>query len=504
MNLKQKIGFAIGIIGAVLILFIFELNPENPNTTRMAAVAFLMAVWWITEAIPLAATSLLPLILFPTLGIFNGEQIASSYINSTIFLFLGGFIIALSMEKWNFHKRIALRIILLFGGKPNSIVLGFMTASAFLSMWISNTATAVMMLPIGLAIIHEIEENSSIEKTHNLTVGILLGIAYSCSIGGITTLIGTPPNLSFVRILHIIFPSAPEISFASWIQMVLPISIIMFISTWFLLTKVLYRIPKELSLKREVILEQYSSLGKINFEEKSVGLVFLFTALLWIFRSSLNLGFAVLPGWSTLFSNPEFINDGTVAIGMALILFVIPTKNNSDHKMLIDHKIFQKVPWGIILLFGGGFALAKGFIVSGLSESIGAQFAAMKGFNPFYLMLSVGSGITFLTELTSNTATAEMILPILASISVALGLNPLLLMMNATISASMAFMLPVATPPNAVIFASNRIKISEMVKAGILLNLIGIIVISLFVYLFGTLIFEINLTQFPEWAVPAK
>jgi sodium-dependent dicarboxylate transporter 2/3/5 len=504
MKLKQKIGFAVGIIGAILILLFVELNVENLNTTRMAAVAFLMAVWWITEAIPLAATSLLPLVLFPIFGILNGEQIAASYINSTIFLFLGGFIIALSMEKWNFHKRIALRIILLFGGKPNSIVLGFMTASAFLSMWISNTATAVMMLPIGLAIIHEIEENSSIEKAHNLTIGILLGIAYSCSIGGITTLIGTPPNLSFVRILHIIFPSAPEISFAKWIQMVFPISIIIFTSTWFLLTKVLYKIPKELLLKREVIMEQYSSLGKISFEEKSVGLVFLFTALLWVFRLSLNLGFVTIPGWSSFFPNPEFFNDGTVAIGMALILFFIPTKNETEHNMLLDHKIFQKVPWGIILLFGGGFALAKGFIVSGLSESIGNQFVTMKGFNPFYLMLSVGTGITFLTELTSNTATAEMILPILASISVALGLNPLLLMMNATISASMAFMLPVATPPNAVIFASNRIKISEMVKAGILLNLLGIIIISLFVYLFGTLIFDINLSQFPDWAVPVK
>lgn len=502
MNLKQKIGIVSGIVGAILILLIFDNDGYKPTTIKMASVAFLMAVWWITEAIPLAATSLLPLILFPIFGIMSGEQISSSYINSTIFLFLGGFIIALAMEKWNFHKRLALRIILIFGGNPNSIILGFMSASAFLSMWISNTATAVMMLPIGLAIIKEIEGNYGKETSHNLTLGILLGIAYSCSIGGIITLIGTPPNLSFVRILKIIFPHAPEISFANWMQMVFPIGLILFFTTWILLTRVLYRIPKELILNKEIIKKEYSLLGKISFEEKAVASVFILTALLWIFRSEINFGFVSVSGWSSWFGNPDFFNDGTVAITMATLLFLIPSKDKSNSTMLIDYKIFEKVPWGIILLFGGGFALAKGFITSGLSETIGNQFSSIHDTPPFILMLFVGTLITFLTELTSNTATTEMILPMLASISVAIGLNPLLLMMNATLSASMAFMLPVATPPNAVVFASNRIKISEMVKAGFVLNLIGIIIISLFVYLFGTLIFEINISEFPNWAEP--
>jgi sodium-dependent dicarboxylate transporter 2/3/5 len=496
---SKQIGLFLGIAVFLGILVFTNFDPGNPSITIMAAVASLMAIWWISEAIPLAATSLIPFILFPLLGICSGEEIASSYINSTIFLFLGGFLIALSMEKWALHKRIALKIILFLGGSPSKIVFGFMTAAFFLSMWISNTATAVMMLPIGLAIIYQLEEEFSKEKVHNFSVSVMLGIAYGCSIGGISTLIGTPPNLSFIRILKIIFPHSPDISFANWLIMAMPISIIMLFTAWFVLTKIYFRIPGEIKIEKNIISDEYKKLGRLAYEEKAVGIIFVFTALLWIFRVNIDLGFIKIYGWSNIFNNSAFINDGTVAVFMAIVLFLIPSKDKTKGDSLLSADVFTKIPWGIILLFGGGFALAKGFITSGLSDFIGSQFQGMKFTSPMAIMGLVSVTITFMTELTSNTATTEMILPILASVSIALDVNPMLLMMSATLSASMAFMLPVATPPNAVIFGSQRIKVSEMAKAGLLLNLTGVIVITLSVYFIGLFVFNIDLDQLPGW-----
>ncbi len=499
MSNSQKIGFLLGIIIFLLILIWGNFDPTKPEITKMAAVAALMAVWWITEAIPLAATSLLPIVLYPLLGILSEGKTAGAYINSTIFLFFGGFLLAIAMEKWGLHKRIALKIIMLFGGSPNSIVIGFMAASAFISMWISNTATAVMMLPIGLAIIHKMENEFGETKTKNFSITLMLAIAYACSIGGVATLIGTPPNLSFIRIYQIIFPKAPEISFGQWIILGLPIALIMLLLAGILLTKVFYKIDKSLTLDSGFIKDEYKKLGLMSFEEKTIGIIFSLTALLWIFRADLNLGFITIPGWQNIFSKPEFINDGTVAVGMAMILFFIPSKQyNGGKKQILDNHSFMKVPWAIILLFGGGFALATGFTSTGLSNFIGKQFLGMSALEPFIIILIVAAVINFLTQLTSNTATAEMILPIMASVSVAIGMNPLLLMLTATFSASMGFMMPAATPPNTIVFASERIKISDMAKAGFALNIAGIIFVSLFVYLIGTLLF--NLNTFPLWA----
>jgi sodium-dependent dicarboxylate transporter 2/3/5 len=467
----------------------------------MAAIACLMAVWWITEALPLAATSLIPILFFPFLGILDGEKTAGSYINSVIFLFLGGFLLALAMENWGLHKRIALKIVTFFGGSPDSIVLGFMAATAFMSMWISNTATAIMMLPIALAIISKMENEFGEEKTHNFSVTIMIAIAYSCSLGGICTLIGTPPNLAFVRILKIIFPSAPQIGFGKWMLLGVPISIIMLFFTAFLLTKVFYKYDKNLKIDRNFIREEYIKLGKISFEELTIAIVFFITAMLWIFRVDMNLGIFVIPGWERLFSFSKYLNDGTVAIGMALLLFVIPVRNIHDQrKTILDTTVFNKVPWGIILLFGGGFALAEGFTSTGLSQFIGTKLKTITDFSPIIIVAIVAFVMTFLTELTSNTATAQMILPIMASVAVAEQINPLLLMITATLSASMAFMLPVATPPNTIVFASERLKIIEMAKIGFVMNLFGVIVVILLVYLIGTLLFGLN--EFPLWANP--
>ncbi len=499
MTTSQKVGIFGGVAAAILFIFFIELDPDNPQISRMAAIASLMAFLWITEAVPLAATSLIPIIAFPVLNLVSGEDIAQAYSNSTIFLFLGGFLLAIAMERWGLHKRIALKVITSFGGSPTSIVLGFMTATAFLSMWISNTATAVMMLPIGLAIVHKLEDEFGKDRTQNFSITLMLSIAYSATIGGIATIIGTPPNLSFVRILKIIFPDAPEIGFGQWMLVSVPISIVMLIFAAFLLIKVFYRFDNELHIEKSFIIDEYKKLGRISFEEKFIGVVFSVTALLWIFRADFNLGFLYIPGWSSIFSNPHFFNDGMVGIGMALLLFFIPAKaKTGTSNAILDVTAFSKVPWGIILLFGGGFALAKGFTVTGLSEFIGYKFSGMATIAPIILIISVALVVNFLTELTSNTATAEMILPIMASVAVAIGMNPLLLMITATLSASMGFMLPAATPPNTVVFASERLKIPQMVKAGFALNIAGVILVAVMVYLIGSFVFDLNI--FPDWA----
>jgi sodium-dependent dicarboxylate transporter 2/3/5 len=371
-----------------------------------------------------------------------------------------------------------------------------MVATAFLSMWISNTATALMMLPIGLAIIHKMENEFGEETTKNFSITLMLSIAYACSLGGIGTLIGTPPNLAFVRIYQIIFPEAPVISFGSWMLLAVPISIVMLIFTSFMLTKVFYKFDKNLRIDSTFIKEEYIKLGKISFEEKTVALVFAVTALLWIFRADLNFGFLLIPGWQNILPFPDYINDGTVAIGMSLLLFFIPSKK--EKRTLLDIKVFAKIPWGIILLFGGGFALAEGFTKSGLSEFIGKNFYNLDYLSPLVITLIVAFVINFLTELTSNTATAQMILPIMASVSVAIGIHPLLLMITATLSSSMAFMLPVATPPNTIIFASERIKIANMVKAGFAVNIMGVILVTIIVWFLGDILFDFS--SFPGWA----
>ncbi len=476
---SRTVGMWLGAV-SFLLLLVFPVAPDNLPASRLAAVALLMAVWWVSDAIPLFATALLPLFLFPLLGILGGRETAPIYFNSTIVLFLGGFMIALTMEKWDLHRRIALAIIHAVGGGPARIVLGFMLAAAFLSMWISNTATAVMMVPIGLAMILQIEEEFGTESSHTFSVGLMLRIAYACSIGGLATLVGTPPNLSFVRIFAILFPDAPDIAFGQWIIMALPLSAVMLLLAWVFITRLFYRAPPGLKVDREVVEAERRALGSVSYEEKVVMAVFAATAFLWVFRLDLEFGFATLPGWSRLLPFPEMIDDGTVAIAMASLLFFIPSRDRSKgNGRVMGPDVIPRLPWDIVLLFGGGFALAAGFQRTGLAQLIGEQFGALAGMPTFVLILMVCLMLTFLTELTSNTATTEMILPVLAAIGVATGIHPLILMIPATLSASCAFMMPVATPPNAIIFGSGEVRIAQMARAGIWLNLIGILLVTL-------------------------
>ncbi len=496
----QMIGLVLGPILFFIVLSL-DLVPGKPVVTSMAAIAILMAVWWVTEAIPLAATAILPIILYPLTGILAGKATAPLYINSTIFLFIGGFMIALTMEKWNLHKRLALLTIRTVGGGPARIVLGFMIASAFLSAWMSNTATTIMMLPIGLSIILQMEEEFGEEETHRFSLCLMLGIAYAASMGGMATLVGTPPNLVLQRTFQLTFPEATPISFGIWMVMAVPLSVCMILIIWVVLTKVIYRPPEHLRVDPKIVDNQYKALGPMSFEEKVVALIFFITAILWVFRKNLVLGFITIPGWSNLLPTSKLIDDGTVAIFMASLLFLIPTRSPlAQTATLMDATVFKKLPWNIIILFGGGFALAKGFQVTGLADFIGNKLQVLEGFNTVWMIGIISTSLTFLTELTSNTATTQMILPILASIAVAMKTDPLLLMIPAALAASCAFMMPVATPPNAIVFGSGRVKIGEMVKAGLLINLIGVVVITTMFLLLGTAIFGIEAGVLPDWA----
>lgn len=498
---SRLFGFVLAPLIFLILIFFVDLEPGKPQVTYTLAIALLMAIWWVTEVVPLAVTALLPVVLFPLFGIMNGKDVSATYFNHVIFLFIGGFMVALAMQKWDLHKRIALKILLFTGSSPARILLGFMLATSFLSMWISNTATAMMMVPVLLSIIQKLEEHIDKEELQKYSVGLLLGIAYSASIGGIATLVGTPPNLSFVRIFQIMFPGAPEISFSTWFLFALPISFVIFVIVWVYLYLVFRPKTSWKDKMRNIDFKvEYKKLGRASYEEKVVFVLFVLLAFLWLSRSGIAIGDFIIPGWSSLLKEPSYFNDGTVAIAISIILFIIPAKSKKGAR-LMDWATASKIPWNIVLLFGGGFALATGFKESELSLWFGEQLSGIAGFHPILIILIIALGMTFLTELTSNTATTEMLLPVLAGLSVSIDVNPLLFMIPATISASMAFMLPVATPPNAIVFGSNRITVMQMAKNGFILNIIGAIVITLFTYYWGMVIFGIDMGTMPEWAV---
>lgn len=476
-------------------------DAAHPLAARCAGVAVWMGVWWLTEAVPLAVTALLPLILFPVLGVMKAGEIASNYTNDVIFLFIGGFMVALAMERWQLHKRIALRVILLIRGGVSRTLLGFMIATAVLSMWISNTATTMMMVPIASAVLARYDDLLGKEQSSKIAIGLLLGIAYSASIGGIATLVGTPPNLVFAQVFRIQFPAGPEFSFTNWMVFALPITVIMLALTWGLLKLMYVPKVKDFRSTHSVFREELRELGPMKFEERVVLIVFSLMAILWMTRRSLTLGAFTLPGWSELLPEPSFVGDGTVALTLACTLFVISSRDRTTR--LLNWETVHRLPWRIVLLFGGGFALAGAIVSSGLSEVIGMKMLGLAALSPAWMTISICSLLTFVTELTSNTATTQIALPILGATAVAIGRNPFFLMIPATLSASCAFMMPVATPPNAIIFGTGRIKVYQMAKTGILLNLLGIVIITIWTLWAGPFFFNGVPTELPDWAIGA-
>lgn len=473
----KRMGLLSALLFPGLILVTTELGGDI-ILTRMAAIAVMMAILWITEAIPLAATALIPLVIFPILGISSTKSVASQYMNSTVFLLIGGFMIALSMQRWNLHKRIALNILSKLGGKPDRLMVGFVIATAGLSMWISNTATTLVMLPIALAILARYEPALSNQQMQRLSLGLLLAIAYSASIGGMMTPIGTAPNLVFMRLVEMGGLSKNGIGFAEWIIMVLPVGISMLIGTVVFLGIRFFRgLPVSMDDK-SILLDEKKKLGPISFEETIVLLVFLLTACLWITRKDLTIGAFSIAGWQNLVADAKKFDDGTVAIAMSLLLFLIPARSSENkNDTILNEQVFKQLPWSVVILFGGGFALASGFVDSGLSAYLASQLGDLEQIGKYQMITLVATGMTFLTELTSNTATTQLVLPILQSVAGAMDIAPIWLMLPATLSASCAFMLPVATPPNAIIFGSGRIHVFDMVKAGFVLNMFGILII---------------------------
>jgi sodium-dependent dicarboxylate transporter 2/3/5 len=500
---RKYIGLFLGIAAFIAIFLFADLEPGKPEVTATLAVAALMAIWWVTETIPLAVTALVPVVLFPALGILDGKAVSEVYMNHIIFVYVGGFMMALAMEKWNLHRRIALRLLLLIGVSPGRILLGFMATSAFLSMWISNTATTMMMIPIVLSVVVSLEETLSARTISRYATGLFLAIAYSASIGGMSTLVGSPTNLVCPRILTLLYPAAPDISFTSWMAFALPIALIMLVAL-FLVIYLLFR-PREKweHLDHAHFKNAYRALGKAGVEERIVLVLFLVLALLWITRTGISFNHFTLPGWAGVFRTPGYINDGTVAIFISVILFILPSRSRKGERIM-DWETARKIPWNIVLLFGGGFALALGFESSGLALWFGEQLLWTRGVHPMLILLAVVTLMSFLTELTSNVASTQMLLPVFASLAISSGNNPLLIMIPATLASSLAFMLPTATPPNAIIFGTNRIQISTMVRTGFLLNMIGVVVVVLVTLLLGGRVLDIDLGVIPGWALLNK
>jgi len=498
---RRYIGFFLGIVLFLGIYLFTDLEPGKPEVTATLAVAVLMAVWWVSEAIPLAVTALVPLVLFPALGVLDGREVSEAYINHIIFIFIGGFIMALAMEKWNLHKRIALKILVVIGVSPGRILLGFMAASGFLSMWISNTATTMMMIPIVMSVVVSLEETLKKSSITHYATGLLLAIAYSSSIGGMSTLVGSPTNLVCPRILTMLYPGAPEITFTGWMSFALPVSAVMLVVVWVVIY-LIYRPRKQWErMDREHFRKAYRELGNTSREERTVFILFLLLAILWITRSGISFNHFALPGWASLFKVPEYINDGTVAMFVSILLFIMPAGRDQE-KRIMDWKTAQRLPWYIVLLFGGGFALALGFQSSGLAIWFGEQLLWTRGVHPYLILASVVLLMSFLTELTSNVASTQMLLPVFASLAVSSGNSPMLLMIPATLASSLAFMLPTATPPNAIVFGTDRIRIATMVRTGFLLNMTGILVVVLVTWLLGGGSLDIELGSIPDWARP--
>lgn len=501
---RQKIGLLIGFPIFLLILLLPVPGGMTPEAHTTLAVTILMAFWWITEAIPIAATALLPLILFPLLTVDTAQSVASQYGDRNIFLFMGGFFLASAIEKWGLHKRLALKCITILGASPGKIIFGMMAATAFLSMWISNTATTLMMLPIAIAVAkHASSFKKDSDDNHavlaSFGTALLFGIGYAANIGGIGTLIGTPPNIIFASQVQKLFPNAPEISFLQWFIVGFPLVIIFLPLTWFYLTRIAHPVKlKTLPGGKSIIRNRLKELGVMKPGERYVLIVFIVTAVGWIFRKNISFGAFTIPGWSNLLSIQDTVHDSTVAIAAAILLFIIPV-NFRKGEFLLDWKTAVRIPWGILLLFGGGLALAHEFQVTGLARWIGSNMSILEAVPVIIAVIVVVFMIDFLTEVTSNTATASIFLPILAATSLGLGVHPYLLMIAGTIAASLAFMLPVATPPNAVIFSSGYLKLPQMAKTGFGMNILGMIVTTLIVYLLAVPIFHITLTKLPEW-----
>ena len=460
-------GLLIGPVLFVGIITTLSIAGLDDNAIRVIAVAAWLVVWWMTEAVPLPVTALLPLVLFPLLGIFSMTEAAAPYASPIVFLFMGGFIIALAMEKRNLHRRIALNLIRLTGTDANGIILGFMLATAFLSMWISNTATTVMMLPIALSVIELLREQSPEGDStgyQRFALGLMLCIAYSANIGGTTTIIGTPPNVVLVGYMQEFYQQ--DVAFGRWLLVGVPVCVILLSGTYWMVTRVLFphRLG-QLAGSDTLIADKLRALGAMSRAEKRVALVFGLTAFGWVFQTTIN-------DWL----GDRYLDNTIVAMAGGILMFIVPA-NLGQQEYLLDWESTTRLPWGILLLFGGGLCLAKGMETTGLVQWVGDRIASDPDINLGWLILLLTAFMLFMTEIMSNVALVVIFVPVVFGIADGLGIEPMYLAVPVTLASSCAFMMPVSTPPNAVVFSSGYIRIGDMAKAGFLLNLLSILVL---------------------------
>ena len=478
MQAYKKRGFWIGL--ATFFFILFSPNPESLSSVgwAVAAVTLLMAIWWATEAVPVAVTALLPLACFPMLGVTDFKTAALPYANPNIYLFMGGFILALGIESSGLHKRLALKMLIAVGNSGAKLIGGFMLVSAIISMWVMNTSTTLMLLPIGLAVCASVAEtipNFSQRDRRNFEISLLLGIAYAASIGGMSTLVGTAPNIIFVGFMQEAY--GLEISFTDWMKLGVPIATFMLFSSWYAITKIVYPVNFIASVETKLQLQNMlNDLGPLSKDEKKVLTIFSLAASAWMFRTLLD-NYAPFSG----------LTDAGIAIIAALSFFFIPSENQKTD--LLTWEQANKLPWGLLVLFGGGLSLAASIGSSGLGGWIGQGLTVLENVPSIILILAVATMIIFLTEITSNVATTSTFLPVVGAVAVALGIAPISLTIPVVLAASCAFMLPVATPPNAIVFGSGKLTIPDMIRAGFALNIIGIFLVTLFAFYLAPMIF---------------
>ena len=478
MPAYQKKGFLIGLASFFILLLLP--SPEGLNSTAwiVAAIAVLMAIWWATEAIPVAVTALLPLALFPLLGITSFEEAAVPYANKNIYLFLGGFILALGIESSGLHKRIALKMIIAVGSSGASLIGGFMLVAALISMWVMNTSTTLMLLPIGLAVCTVMADTIpglSEKQKKDFDTALLLGIAYAATIGGMSTLIGTAPNIVFSSFMQDTY--GVEISMLNWMMLGVPLAAVLLLGAWISLTKYVFKINFEASSESKLELKKIlNEMGALSKDEIRISIIFGLAVFAWVFRKLL-VNFELFSG----------LTDAGIAIIAAILIFMTPSATKKGD--LLKWEKSKDLPWGLLILFGGGLSLAAQISSSGLGIWIGESLIVLSTIPPILLILAVATLIIFLTEITSNVTTTTTFLPVFGGVAIAIGILPVSLTIPVCLAASCAFMLPVATPPNAIVYGSNKFTIATMMKAGIALNIIGILVVTLFSYFLAPLIF---------------
>jgi sodium-dependent dicarboxylate transporter 2/3/5 len=489
---KQQYKYLSLFAGIAIALFFYFVNPFSvgENARIVLSIAVLMITWWVTEAMPMPVVALLPLILFPILHINDIKSVSANYTDPVIFLFMGGFMLGLAIEKWNLHRRIALGIVKITGTSGNRIILGFILATGFISMWISNTATTMMMFPIALSVIHVIKEGGGAGNHRHFNLSLMLSIAYASNFGGIGTIIGTPPNVAFVGYYEKTYKT--NIEFVDWMLLCMPIALLLMITLYFVLTKILF--PNHIrsnEAAKNFIYEEYNSLGRLSVAEKRVLIIFSATALLWIFKDLLNQSQDMVK-----------LDDNIIALIGAVSLFIFPAGNikhpenlnetdeHDFHGSLLEWGDTKKMAWGILLLFGGGLALASALEKTGLIKNLGDWLSQYAG-GGFTLLLMVTIVSLFISEVMSNIAQVIVFSPVVCSLADSVGMNPLVLGIAMTLAASCASMMPMGTPPNAIVFASGHIKIKEMMKAGFVINLVAIVLITLFCWFLLPLLIKV-------------